>query len=159
MLQHKGGQHEGALDGNFGLTATQLAHGFGDNAGTIAVGTSPTRLASVTVTPTVTGKFRVTGTVVAQGVSFGAKDKITAPPTITLSIGDGNTGIPDYSATDGPSVPVGSNVTAAITAEYPNPFPLGIPVELDLYGTASALNSITVPNAHDAQYTVEELPN
>jgi hypothetical protein len=156
MLQHRHGHHEGALSGEFALAALALAHGFADSTTELSIQTTPTVLASVTVTPKVTGKFHVTCTV-----------NVTNDGEVTngVIIGVGHQpAIVDYIQNSFITVLGGDVVNDALTVEYGSGplsgvvFPVGAPVTIRLFATAQSVGSLTI-DTHDAQITVEELPN
>jgi hypothetical protein len=147
---HRPGHHEPTQE-TIGLLALEiaqslgcLAHGFGDNGtAVIAVGTNPTPLASVTVTPQRSGKFQVTATAIATSGDF------------AIAIGHDST--VDYSQS------VGASLINAITMAYgsrqvPTIFPVSIPVTIVLFGQASVSGQVFI-RPHQAQLTVLELPN
>jgi hypothetical protein len=157
MLQHRQGHHEGPLGGEFGLAALALAHAFADNpTGQFGIGLIPTILASVTVTPKLTGKFHVTCTV---NVTNPTED-ISA---LFLAVGHGG-GTVDYTQGNPVTVPPSNTVNTSLTVEYGSgplsgvTFPVGVPVEIDLIGIAT-VGGLILELPHDAQITVEELPN
>jgi hypothetical protein len=158
MLQHRHGHHEGPLAGDFALAALTLAHAFADNpTAQLPVDTTPTILASVIVTPKVTGKFHVTCTC-----------NVTNPTeaTIGLAIGVGNSPAPivDYLQGGPITVQPQNRINNAITVEYGSgplagvTFPVGVPVQIDFIGVATDPGLI-IAFLKDAQITVEELPN
>jgi hypothetical protein len=168
---HKPGHHE-PMEETIGILALQLAqslallaHGFGDNDTTVViVGTGPTPLASVTITPQRTGKFQVTGAAIATN-----SDALAAH-TFVLAVGHSST--VDYSQNVGINLMAQSGVppsqqayeqSNAITMQYgstqvPLTFPVGTPVTLVLFGQASVAGQVFI-SPHQAQITVVELPN
>jgi hypothetical protein len=156
MLQHRQGHHEGPLSGEFGISASLLAHGFNDNLTVIPIQTTPTILASVTVTPRVTGKFHVTCTVDATNAN-------ESNNTFNIGVGHGSLTV-DYTKGSAITVFGSSVVNNSLTVEYGSGplagtiFPLNVPVTLDLFGIGLALG-LSVAAAHSAQITAEELPN
>jgi hypothetical protein len=156
MLQHRQGHHEGPLSGEYGLIALALAHGFDDNhTGQLEVGSFATILASVTVTPKVSGKFHVTLTCLLTNDTEDDGDVI---------IGVAHNLTTDYTQGSGVSVFGSSRVSNALTVEYGSGplagvvFPVGAPVTIDFIGIAT-IGGIFLAQPHDAQITVEELPN
>jgi hypothetical protein len=157
MLQHKGGHHEGGLSGEFGLGALQLAHAFAFNAGPIVLGIAPTVVASVTVTPKVSGKFAIRANVNVNNTDTGAAHHAAlqvmidaAPPfpalpaAITVDAsGNASLGLEVESDGSLPSLPVE---------------PTGVPVTISLLVTADIAALLGVA-AQNGQLSVEELPN
>jgi len=139
-----------------GLASADIAHDSADNPAIVpvAAGPVPTILASVILTPKVTGKFAVSGSVVASNDAESGEK-------ITLGVAHGALpGANDYTADAGVLVPGGSTKPAAIDVQYGSTliamtFPLGVPVQIDLTGNASA-GDISIP-AHGAQISVVEL--
>jgi hypothetical protein len=145
-------------NGSRGGIALALAHAMGDNAAIIpGVAVAGTVLASVTVTPAVTGKFKLSASVVAT-------DGSSTPAHIGLAFGHSGV-VPDY-----PAVPnkVGIDATdsefVGIEAEngsaaYAFVAPVGAPVTLNLIGFTTGGDGVVTIPAHGAQITVEELAN
>jgi hypothetical protein len=158
MHQHGFGHHEPASSttGPLSAIASLLAHGFADNPTDVPISNAAeTVLTSVTVTPKVTGKFRVTGSAVINNPA------LATAKSVLLSIGRG--GVADYSSSQ-VSVPAGQiTIQTAVQAEYgsattPTVFPIGVPVTIQLLAEGSAASTLDAP-AHGAQLQVEELPN
>jgi hypothetical protein len=160
MHQHGFGHHEPASSttGPLAQTALLLAHGFGENPAPVGLNNlTQTVVASVTVTPLVTGKFRVTGTAVIFETGIGT--------TGSLSIGHGLVPVIDYGPQPGVTLDSGGEVQTMIQAEYgsaaiPTTFPVGVPVKINLMAIVSDVTGapLNVP-AHGAQIEVVELPN
>ncbi len=158
MLQHGKGHHEPSPAAELALAALQLAHGFADNGGAatpiLAAGNIVT---SVTVTPKVSGRFKLSASVVAHNLTDGGT-------TVGLQFGHAATA--DYPASPNDvTLTSAARVSLSLVAEngvdladYPFVAPLGVPVTFTLIATAGADGTIEAV-AHGAQLTVEELPN
>lgn len=137
------------------------AHGFGDNTLLVTLnGGVESVLAQVTVTPSVTGKFRVSASIVFENAN-------NAGLFVQLRLGHNTSPVQDDYAPSsvGVLVPANGGAAMGIQAEYgsgaiPTTFPLGTPVTLVVTGVpqGGAGTNITVP-AHNAQFTVQELTN
>lgn len=147
-----------------GSEAGQLSHGFGDNASpvnNIAPGPpfgNGNVLAFVTVTPKVTGKFRVAANVV-MGNTSGANEGAS----IGISHGTGAAPTLDYRQA-AVTIPNNQNTSMGLTMEYgstqaPTVFPTGQPVQINLMGFGGIGESNLNVAAQGAQITVEELPD
>ncbi len=143
--------------------ASLLAQGFADNPAPVARANGDTILASVIVTPRVTGKFRIIGTVVMQySGNAVAPSPVYVRRTYELKIGHGVGPTIDYAP--GAFVDLlasqnatGNNTSSASIQFQTGAFPLNAPVQLDLI-VGGGNSDVTCP-ANGAQITVEELPN
>jgi len=143
---------------NRGSQALSLAHGWADNPTDVAIGVGNTTVASVPVTPKVTGKFRVTATFTPTNTDTGVPHNI-----VPLLRHAGAPPVTDYT----PGTPTRLEVaaagneaiaTGAFTFEYTVAFPVGQPVTLLLTLSDAASPGVTV-FAHSAQLLVEEVGN
>jgi len=130
-----------------------LGQGWADNAGAVTVGEGvDTILASVFVTPQVTGKFRIIGTIGLQNADG------LAQHNVTLKVGHGGGPTVDYTG-GSVSVPAGNVlVYGAIQFDTTVAAALGVDSQLDIIGNAaggSGVNVTTQP--HFTQITVQEL--
>lgn len=148
-------------------SGSALVHAWADNAANVGRTLSDQYAASVTVTPQVTGKFRVIGTVIGT-YSGGAIPAAGTSQSFMIKVGHtvGAGLVTDYtpaqsltffvsgSAVAGPGV---SNASVSIQYEYTVAFPIGAAVTLGLI-LASGDSGVTI-SAHGAQLTVQELNN
>jgi hypothetical protein len=161
MRSHGNGHHSPQEEtlamialGGGGSGPLLAAHSSADNAALVtSSGTTPVVLASVTVTPRVSGKFQLVGTAIVVCASDS--------PT-TQILGFGHAGVSDY-AQGGYSVPGLSTSTPSLTADNHltgQVFPLGVPVTITFLLTTSVGGgtSLTVA-AHNAQLSVVEMMN
>lgn len=131
-----------------------LVRGWADNASPVSlVGTVATIVASKTVTPGFTGRFRV----VVTGVARNASDETGA--TLTVGVGHAAGATPEDYVQAPLTVGAASAETFALVVELdqvaaPVVLPVGAPVTLHAVLTASA--ALTV-DAHGAQIDVQEL--
>lgn len=140
---------------------SQLAHDFADNGGpgSTDVSAAGVILASVTVTPRISGKFKLSASVVARNGD-------DARHTVSLQFGHG--GVGEYppspnavsvgTAGTVPTVFVGLEAENGVPFLYPFVAPLNAPVTFDLFAFADQDGHITVPR-NGGQLTVEELAN
>lgn len=135
-----------------------LAHGFSDNGGApTPIPVAGVILASVTVTPKVSGKFKLSASVAVQNNDDSAHHA-------SLQFGHGGAGeYPPAPNTIQTFQNASSKVSLSLNAEtgstpYPFVAPLNAPVTFNLFGFADIDGELVAP-VHGAQFTVEELPN
>jgi hypothetical protein len=162
MRSHGNGHHSPQEEtlamialGGGGSGPLLAAHASADNAGIVtSSGTTPVVLASVTVTPRVSGKFQMVGTVLIDN---------TSDSTTLEVLGFGHAaGAGDYFQV-GYSAQALNTFPGALTADNDltgQVFPLGTPVTLTflLKTSVGGATSLTVA-AHNAQLSVVEMMN
>jgi hypothetical protein len=163
MKTHRSGKNRfPTADPSEAAAALQLAHNFNDNGGTPthvldAPPPSGTPIVTVSVTPKVSGKFKLSASVVADNVA-------QTPAIHTIALSFGHAGVADYPIPPNPvDVPASGSAGASLDAESGSvllPFvaPLNVSITFDLFAIADVAGAIDIP-AHGAQLTVEELPN
>jgi len=129
-----------------------LGQGWADNTGAVTVGEGvDTILASVFVTPQMTGKFRIIGTI-------GLQNADGAQHNVTLKVGHGGGPTVDY--TGGTvSVPAGNVIVyGAIQFDTTVAAALGVDSQLDIIGNAAGGSGVNVTTqANYTQITAQEL--
>ena len=133
--------------------ATALAHGMGDNAAIVpGVAVAGTVLASVTVTPAVTGKFAINASVVAT-------DGSSTPAHIGLAFsisGNQYPATPNKVGIDATDSEFVGLVAENGSTQYPFVAPVGVPVTIQLIGFTTGGDGVVTIPANGAQITVQE---
>jgi hypothetical protein len=145
------------------VTPTALAFGWADNTGDVVRGINDAYIASVTVTPTSSGKFLVIGSATLQYTAI--VGPAGAVESFVLKIGSGPGPTIDYTAPTPvqifvPQSTVGgtpeNSASSTIQFAYTVAFVVGVPIEIGL--VLEGGNGDVTCFAHSGQVSVMELP-